>query len=282
MRVFISWSGDRSKEFASALHDWIPSVLQSVSTYMSSHDIEKGERWLSSVFKSLEDIEFGVVVLTLENLDAPWIQFESGALSKNLERSRLVPVLCGVTDADLSKNPLSTFQYVKNDKEGLRELVEAINANLPEPVASEKIRKTFDLWWSELSGKTSKIDFSKRKQRAKADQGAEAGVEARIERLETSIDEILYSVRGLRHNRDARASLAAEYEAARDALLELKARKRLLESRLSKATDNDTKPSKFMAEKSIKELEEVVERISIFENRIEGLARQIEAPARWS
>jgi predicted nucleotide-binding protein len=83
---------------------------------MSSHDIEKGERWLSTIFKSLEDINFGVVVLTPDNFNAPWILFEAGALSKNLTKARVVPILCGVSDSDLSKNPLSSFQYIKNEK----------------------------------------------------------------------------------------------------------------------------------------------------------------------
>ena len=42
--VFISWSGDRSKEIAEALRKWIPSVLQFAKPYYTPSDIEKGAK----------------------------------------------------------------------------------------------------------------------------------------------------------------------------------------------------------------------------------------------
>ncbi|WP_165788483.1 hypothetical protein [Stutzerimonas stutzeri] len=41
MKVFISWSGDMSREIGEALRTWIPGVIQQVKPYFTPNDIEK-------------------------------------------------------------------------------------------------------------------------------------------------------------------------------------------------------------------------------------------------
>jgi hypothetical protein len=61
MNIFISWSGDSSREIANFLHGWLPSVLQSIKPYMSTENIEKGERWGQNIANELQDAQYGVV-----------------------------------------------------------------------------------------------------------------------------------------------------------------------------------------------------------------------------
>ena len=87
MRVFVSWSGERSREVAKAFRDWLPLVLHYAEPWVSDADIEAGERWAQSVAGELAASTFGVVCVTSENVNSPWVLFEAGALAKSLESS---------------------------------------------------------------------------------------------------------------------------------------------------------------------------------------------------
>lgn len=89
MKIFISWSGDRSELLAKALRDWFPLVLHYVDPWLSQSDIQAGERWGIEVAKELETCNFGVICVTKENLNSPWILFEAGALAKSMQDGRL-------------------------------------------------------------------------------------------------------------------------------------------------------------------------------------------------
>ena len=106
MRVFISWSGDSSKQVAEALRDWLPTVIQAVKPWVSAADIEKGETWFTSIQTSLTESKgMGIFCLTSDNLAAPWLAFEAGALASQ-DRGRVATFLFNV-DADSMRPPLS-------------------------------------------------------------------------------------------------------------------------------------------------------------------------------
>ncbi len=110
MKIFITWSGDTSCLIAEVLNKWLPGVLQAVKTYYSPNDILKGTRWNAEISKELESSQVGIICLTKDNLEAPWIMFEAGALSKSLENSKVCPILFGV-DASEVKGPLVQFEF---------------------------------------------------------------------------------------------------------------------------------------------------------------------------
>jgi len=89
MNVFISWSGEKSKEIASVFERWIPSVIQTVKTYFSPDDTEKWARWANTISEKLKESDFALVCLTNENLESPWLLFEAGALSKNNDKGKV-------------------------------------------------------------------------------------------------------------------------------------------------------------------------------------------------
>jgi hypothetical protein len=150
-KVFISWSGALSRKLGEALRDWLPKTLQSVKPYFSPNDIEKGTRWDSEVAGELGASDIGIICITPENTERPWLLFEAGALSKAVDKARVCPVLFGgLKPTDLS-GPLASFQLTQFEKEDFRKLVVTINANAGEAQLEEKVLDgVFEKWWPDL------------------------------------------------------------------------------------------------------------------------------------
>ena len=150
MEVFISWSGPRSEKVAEALRDWLPSVIQSVEPFMSASDIEKGSRWSKDISMHLEKAQFGLICLTPDNLEAPWLLFEAGALSKSVENSRVVPYLYQVSPTELQV-PLAQFQAAVADKSSTLDIIKSINeASEGNKLEPTRLERAFETWWPEL------------------------------------------------------------------------------------------------------------------------------------
>lgn len=156
-KIFISWSGELSKALGEAVRDWIPKVLQSVKPYFTPDDIEKGARWAKEIGEELASSQLGIICLTQDNQHSPWILFEAGALSKNLEESKVCPILFNFDTTEL-KGPLSSFQATKFNKDEFKKLVESINNSCNELKLDQKsLDETFDMWWPKLEGKIKEI-----------------------------------------------------------------------------------------------------------------------------
>ena len=150
VKVFISWSGDYSKEIAKVLKHWIKSVIQSVTPFVSSEDIPKGSRWSVDLSKELQDTHFGILCVTKDNFEKPWLLFEAGALSKTLDKSYVVPLLFDLEPSDLSDSPLMQFQVASFSKDEIRKLVGAINAASGNKLDVSDLDKAFEVWYPHL------------------------------------------------------------------------------------------------------------------------------------
>src|SRR5680860_1889992 len=100
MKVFISWSGNESKEIAVFLKKWIEQIIQSAEPWISL-DIEKGKRWNSEISASLEQSKVGIFCMTEKNLNSPWILFEAGAVAKSRD-SYVCTFLMKLNPTDIS------------------------------------------------------------------------------------------------------------------------------------------------------------------------------------
>jgi hypothetical protein len=161
MKVFISWSGERSKQMAKALDDWLPKVLQQVDPWMSESDISAGERWSVELSKQLEASEFGIICLTPDNVSAPWLLFEAGAISRSLSSGAVCPYLLDLDVRDIS-GPLGQFQAKKADKRSTLDLLNAINQRTQKPVPG--LEDLFEAMWPRFEAELQAIPPSKESQ----------------------------------------------------------------------------------------------------------------------
>jgi hypothetical protein len=155
MKLFISWSGERSKALALALKEWFPLVLHYADPWLSEADIEAGQRWADAVAKELDACNFGILCVTRENLNSPWVLFEAGALAKSLEGGRVIPLLLDLDFREIS-GPLAQFQAKKCERAGLLETIQSINQSAANPT-DDRYKQLFDALWPELEKKISDI-----------------------------------------------------------------------------------------------------------------------------
>jgi hypothetical protein len=154
MKIFLSWSGPHSRAIAEALNDWLDRVIQAVKPFYSP-EIEKGAKWSNEIDAALEGTSFGVICLTPDNLNSPWIHFEAGALSKT-EDAIVCTFLYGLTAGDVPP-PLGKFQHTVAEKPDTLKLLKTINARLAkggaDPLKDGLLEENLNLFWPQLQAK---------------------------------------------------------------------------------------------------------------------------------
>lgn len=157
MKVFISWSGERSRQVADALRVWLPRVMQAVRPWMSETDIAAGTRWLTEVSSELDKTSIGIICVTQENLTSSWLHFEAGALSKALDQSRICPMGLNLKPGQIA-GPLSQFQAVTLDKSGMLKVLNTLNKLMvDQTIQDTELSEIFDVWWPKLDEQLGKI-----------------------------------------------------------------------------------------------------------------------------
>jgi hypothetical protein len=151
IKVFLSWSGSRSKAVATALYEWLPHLFNMVDPWMSDESISKGARWNRAVSDALDQSRFGVVCIADRNWTSPWLLFEAGAISKavNSEPHVFTYLLdCSPSDVEA---PLGQFQHTRTDRPDTLRLVQSLNVALGEASRpKEQVAAGFELLWPKL------------------------------------------------------------------------------------------------------------------------------------
>lgn len=155
MKVFISWSGELSKQLAEALRKWLPSTLQYVKPYYTPADIEKGAKWNDEISKELNEASVCIIALTRESLDSKWIMFEAGAISRG--NAPVCAILFDIEPTDI-QGPLEAFQATKFSKKEINQLLTTVNSKAGDRALDQSVlENVFEKWWPELEEKIGQI-----------------------------------------------------------------------------------------------------------------------------
>ena len=157
MKVFLSWSGERSHRVACLLDEWLGCVIQAAQPWISSRHIDRGSLWFGQIGDQLKDTSVGVICLTRENKDRPWILFEAGALAKGLASARVCTLLIDLQASEI-QDPLAQFNHTLPDEAGILRLVHTLNASLGERTLAQKtLDQVFETYWPQFEKKFSAI-----------------------------------------------------------------------------------------------------------------------------
>lgn len=149
MRIFLSWSGEKSRSFAEEFKPWLEQVLPGTDVWLSSEDIDKGTIWFTRIIDELGNCSCGVLCITRENRLSPWIHFEAGGMVKGLGKSRVATILLDLDYPELQP-PLNQFNGTRLNRQGARYLVKSLNKASDRPIKDQVVERSFDKFWPDL------------------------------------------------------------------------------------------------------------------------------------
>ena len=151
--VFLSWSGELSRCVALLFRDFMNQLFTaSDPTFISCEDIEMGQKWAEILFTHLKNDNLGIVFVTKENLTAPWLHYEFGALSKEAF-SRVIPVLIDLNRNDVDDTPIGQFQSaISIKKENICKLMTVICKHIKPSIRPKTLSRRFKKNWDKLRG----------------------------------------------------------------------------------------------------------------------------------
>lgn len=157
MKVFLSWSGNRSQAVANLMSDWLCCVVQACRPWISSRDLDRGSLWFGEINDQLKETSVGIICLSQENKDRPWILFEAGALAKGLSTARVCTFLIDLQPKDI-EDPLAQFNHTLPIKGDMRGLVKTLNEALGQAALDHRILdQVFETYWPQFEKKFAEI-----------------------------------------------------------------------------------------------------------------------------
>lgn len=159
VKIFISWGGPRAKAYAKVLRKWLVG-FDNAEPFVSSEDVQAGEKNISKIIDQLQSSKAGIVVATPGSLDSKWVNFEAGYMAFMVaggDERRVIPLLLdGVKKSDL-EGPLTSFQAVEPHDEDLKHLTRSLCQVLG--IDADRIDAKVEAMWPTLNEALNTVDL---------------------------------------------------------------------------------------------------------------------------
>lgn len=178
MKIFLCWSGDRSRhvaqefeKFLKDLNQELPGLKKDPFDPFRSANIEKGLPWFQAVESELASAQAALVSITPENCTSPWMHYEAGAVANRMGiamskgedkataetlKGRLFTYLFGMNASEL-QGPLAAYQSTAATYDDTRALVRRLltlaEVDLPTDEHDDKAidwERTFRICWNDF------------------------------------------------------------------------------------------------------------------------------------
>jgi hypothetical protein len=143
MNIFVSHIAEERKA-AIALKRALESVTPQLSVWVSSLDIQPGQKWMDELALKLKKTKAIIVLCSAKSLERPWVNFESGfGAGKNVP---VIPVCHSGLLPDQVPQPLKAFQALdlreaRDCLELVKRLAQISGISAPEFDAVEMVRQ---------------------------------------------------------------------------------------------------------------------------------------------
>jgi hypothetical protein len=139
------------------------------------------------IAEKLEVAAFGILCITGDNINAPWLLFEAGALAKKLSNPNVCPYLIHLKPSDL-QGPLSQFQACEATKAETRKLVHSINRAMSQGALHEdQIDRSFEKWWDDLERALAELQIIETESPLRTEKDLLEELIVRVRRLDNSL-----------------------------------------------------------------------------------------------
>jgi len=150
MHVFLSWSGTRSKRIAAALAEFLPAVHPDLQPWMSESTMA-AQDWRNTIGAHLSHASVGIICITPENAEAPWLMYEAGVLHGI--GAEVCPLVYGLLP-EAGPEPIRNLQAKTLDRDGIWGVVNLLNSKLPAGGLPPKpLELSFNDAWPMIEGK---------------------------------------------------------------------------------------------------------------------------------
>jgi hypothetical protein len=121
-KILLCWSKRRSKSIAEAWARLLPLVIKDIQPIVST-EFQKGKDWPVLLRRDLTESRAGIVFLTPENVDAPWIHFEAGALATAVQSDGGIFTYIYGFDPGQLNGPLGSYQSTIATRDDTRKTI---------------------------------------------------------------------------------------------------------------------------------------------------------------